>query len=269
MPAMPSLDAMMSSNAPSAYITSRDATATDNPQKQNPIPSDPTLAVHRDFDPRTNSSTCSCVFNTLHVVQQLDDDAFNITSLSLDEVLQLQKWIMSQCHKPLDCPNCKFLPTVYTVPVIICDRLVEMFECIHKRIKAASQRLSEEGGSSAQVSSNGSWALSSLDKPDRPDQLYCASSKGPASKANCNPVLFSPDFESKYSEEELAHMIRVLLKLQIRNFRTLLTRVHDTSQTGANEARRARVKSMMIRLTEAETDIDNALRVVLHNLTIN
>jgi hypothetical protein len=265
---MLSLDALMSS-APSAFPTTRDAATINNPQKQNTTPSDPTLAVRRDSDSRTNTSACSCVYNTLRVVQQLDDDAFNITSLSLDQVLQLQKWIMSQCHKPLDCPNCNLLSTVYTVLVIICDRLAEMFECIHKRIKKSSQRLSGQGVSSDQGSSNESWAPSSSGITERPEQLYCTSSKGLASKANCNPVLFSPDFKSMYSEEEQVHMIGVLLKLQMRNFRTLLARVHNASQTGANEARRARVKSIMIRLMKAETDIDNALRVVLHTFTVD
>lgn len=58
-------------------------------------------------------------------------------------------------------------------------------------------------------------------------------------------------------------MIRVLLKLQTRNFRGLLMRLdgnvsHFTNHT--NEARKSKVKSLIERLAIAEAGIDSALR---------
>lgn len=59
-------------------------------------------------------------------------------------------------------------------------------------------------------------------------------------------------------------MIRVLLKLQMRNFRGLLLRldrnVSHLTLNHTNEARKSKVKSLMERLALAEAGIDNALR---------
>lgn len=96
--------------------------------------------------------------------------------------------------------------------------------------------------------------------------LFCASTGIPASKSDCNPNLFPPDFQRGYSDEEQVHMIRVLLKLQTRNFRGLLLRLdgnvsHFTHPNHtANEARKSKVKSLIERLSLAEVGIDNALR---------
>lgn len=207
------------------------------------------------------------MYNAVRVVQQLDDDDFRITTLSLGQVLQLQKWIIAQCSKPLECVNCKLLPTVHTVLVIICDRLAEMFECIHKRIKKVNQRISGLNDSSDQ-SSSASFS-ESVPSPERSGELYCTSSRGPASKADCNPELFSNDFLAVYSSEEQVHIIRVLLKLQVRNFRTLLMRVGNASQTVGSEARKAKVKSLIVRLSGAASDIDISLRAILQLFAVS
>ncbi|KAL1988060.1 hypothetical protein VTN96DRAFT_1091 [Rasamsonia emersonii] len=216
-------------------------------QNRIPTPSNPAnLDLSRDDSTSWNSSLgCPCIHSTVRVVQQLDDDDFRITALSLDQVVQLQKWIISQCGKPLDCPNCRFLPTVHTVLVIICDRLSEMFECISKRIKRANQRLSGQASSEESTESAEPCAADS------------------SRNANCNPDLFSSEFQNTYSDEEQVHMIRVLLKLQLRNFRALLVRLDGVIQIAGSEARRSKVKSVMLRLGRAATEIDNALRVVL------
>ncbi|KAL1962643.1 hypothetical protein VTN77DRAFT_9357 [Rasamsonia byssochlamydoides] len=243
--ALLSLDALDSSNETSAQPAIQDLPISNT---QNRMPSDSASG---------NNLGCPCIHSTVRVVQQLDDDDFRITSLSLDQVVQLQKWIISQCCKPLDCPNCKFLPTVHTVLVIVCDRLSEMFECISKRIKKANERLS---GQSDQTSESTESTVS--------DYSTSSSTGCAGSNANCNPGLFSSEFQNTYTDEEQVHMIRVLLKLQLRNFRALLVRLDSVIQIAGSEARRARIKSLMLRLGRAATEIDNALRVVLQFFVI-
>jgi hypothetical protein len=80
--------------------------------------------------------------------------------------------------------------------------------------------------------------------------------------------MFSDNFRNQYSDEEQVHMIRVLLRLQSRNFHKLLLRVERTSQVAASQARGAKVESMMARLAKASADIENAWRVVFRGLTI-
>ena len=209
---------------------------------------------------------CPCMSNAVRVVQQLDDDDFRITTLPLNQVLQLQKWIIAQCCKPLDCVHCKFRPTVHTVLVIICDRLTEMFECIHKRLQRDTERIfgfSDPSGRSSSASSD------SLPSHERSGELYCVSSRGPASKANCNPELFSTELQAMYSSEEQIHVIRALLKLQIRNFRVLLMRAGNASQITGSEARKARIKSMIIRMGPAASKIDSSLQAILQFFAVN
>ena len=233
---------------------------------------------------RSGSPPCSCLSDLVRVVQQLDDDEFHITTMSLDQVLQLQKWLVFQCCKPLDCPKCLDLSTIHTVRLILCDRLTEMFECIHKRVKSASAILtgmnsdsSSHSASSQSPDSHSSHnSLHSAPPPSvaavgsgpLPAQLFCSSSGRAANAAACNPLMFSDEFRNQYSDEEQVHMIRVLLRLQIRNFQKLLLRVERTSQTVANQARASKVKSMMVRLSKAGGDIEGALRIVFQALSI-
>lgn len=201
------------------------------------------------------------------------------------------------------------MPATHTILLIICDRLAEVFECMHKRINRANQQLtpasSSKHGSGVEFSAGGaaekatgmgvgegiagrSRRLSpgtnrhstSQHTPDGPvpasrdngpglDQptfgnLFCASTGIPASESVCSPNLFAPEFQQGYSDEEQVHMIRVLLKLQMRNFRSLLLRldgnVSHLSLNHSNEARKSKVKSLVERLALAEVGIDNALR---------
>lgn len=212
-------------------------------------------------EPSSSSSSstlpdaCNCLYNTVRVVQQLDDDDFRITSMTLGQVSQLQKWIMTQCYKALDCATCKSLSPVHTVLMVVCDRLAEMFECIHKRIKKANQRLTGLSVSSDESPAPGPPTDQSG------EQLFCATSHRPAARARCNPEIFSSDFQTMYTNEEQVHMIRALLKLQVRNFRTLLTRIKNASQLV--EARRSRVEALNSRLVRAANDMENALRASL------
>lgn len=217
----------------------------------------------------TLPDACSCLYNTVRVVQQLDDDDFRITSMTLGQVSQLQKWIMTQCYKALDCPTCKSLSAVHTVLTVVCDRLAEMFECIHKRIKRSNQqltgRLSDTSSSSPSSSGQSSGQSTATNSPiDRSgEQLFCATSRRPAAQALCNTEIFSADFHQMYTNEEQVHMIRALLKLQVRNFRTLLVRIGNASQFV--EARQSRIEAMNSRLVRAANDIENALRASLQH----
>ncbi|KAK2759173.1 hypothetical protein FQN54_003273 [Arachnomyces sp. PD_36] len=205
----------------------------------------------------SSNTGCPCIHGAVRVVQQLDDDDFQLTKLTLDQVVQLQKWILSQCCKPLDCPNCRHLLTVHTVLVIICNRLSEMFECISIRIKRASQRLSGQSDPSSKSTAS----------PDSDEsEVYSTTTSGlPGTNAGCNPGLFSSEFQSRYSDEEQIHMIRVLLNLQLRNFRALLVRLDDQIQVAS---RRSKVKPVMLRLDRATTEIDIALNEVLQFFAI-
>ncbi|KAL2172744.1 hypothetical protein VTG60DRAFT_2563 [Thermothelomyces hinnuleus] len=235
-----------------------------------------------------SSPPCSCLSDLVRVVQQLDDDEFRITTLSLDQVLHLQKWLIFQCCKPLDCPKCLDLPTIHTVRLIVCDRLTEMFECIHSRIKRAGAILASQQGSdsgshsiltsslpssSASSSSSSSDSLRSVPQPPPwsaavgsgplPAQLFCRSSGRAANTVACNPLMFSDDFRSRYSDEEQVHMIRALLRLQTRDFRKLLMRLERACEGPPNQARRSKIESMVARLSKAAADTEDALRVVL------
>lgn len=229
--------------------------------------SDPGQTTSNDGISWDSSPACSCINDAVRVIQQLDDDEFNITTLSLDQVLQLQKWIIAQCCSPMECPRCVCLPAVHSVLLIICDRLTEMFECIHKRIKRANAALSELGSLQSaplppQTDELGSAA-------DARAQLFCNSTGRAAGSASCNLELFSPEFRAQYSNEEQVHMIRILLKLQIRNFRQLLSRVDNANQVAGSQARRSKVGAMVSRLGKASSDIEDALQMTLQTIAIH
>ncbi|KAK3390655.1 hypothetical protein B0H63DRAFT_519863 [Podospora didyma] len=229
---------------------------------------------------------CSCLEDLMRIIQQFADDRFHLTSLSLDQVLQIKKWVVFQCCAPLDCSRCICPNSVHTMLLIICDRLTEMFECIHKRIKRSTSAmtglpLGDLSIQPATTPSTDSLArspvpvltstpfFSSADDglPPRPPQIFCANSKGPAYLASCSSRLFSDEFRSQYSDEEQVHIIRVLLKLQVRNFRQLLVRVERSTQTQESLARKYTVESMMGRIAKSSADIDEAMHQVLQAIS--
>jgi hypothetical protein len=182
-------------------------------------------------------------------VQQLDDDEAQIRAMSLDQVLQLLKWLVFQCCKPLDCPTCPDPSAIHTVRLMLCDRLAEFFECVHLRIKRV-----------------GAILTGSCDDPciaSASSNRLCESSGLAANMATCSTLLFSDDFRTKYSDEEQIHMIRVLWRLQTRNYHKLLLRVEGASHTAANPARQSKVKTLMARLSRAAMESEEALRVVI------
>jgi len=233
---------------------------------------------------RPGSLPCACLSDLIRVVQQLDDDEFHITTLPLDQALQLQKWLVFQCCKPLDCSSCIGLASVHTVLLCICDRLTEMFECIHRRLRIGAISLyprhtdhAEAGTPSGALTSRESQSTSStpahslLDAAvgagPRPAQLFDSISGQASNISRCNPMMFSDEFRNQYSDEEQVHMIGVLLKLQVKNFRQLLARVEETRQVAANQARHLKVKAMVLRLLKASADIDSAMQQILRHVS--
>ncbi|KAK4188327.1 hypothetical protein QBC35DRAFT_451461 [Podospora australis] len=207
--------------------------------------------------PPNETTTCVCLPDLIRVIQQLRDDEFGITNLPLDQVLQLHKYLIFKCCTALDCPTCLVLSTVHTMILIICDRLTEMYECIHKRIRRAGDtlRLSDDYNSSS--------SLSESVEPS-PPQIFCSiETCESASNTRCNPEMFVDQFRVMYSNEEQVHMSHVLLKLQIRNFGQLLLRVKGSELVESSLARRAKVEALNARLNKAARDIDEALEGAL------
>jgi len=102
---------------------------------------------------------------------------------------------------------------------------------------------------------------------ESPAQLLCGSTSQAANVAACNLMLFSDDFRAQYSDEEQVHMIRVLLGLQIRNFRQLLARVGDVAQVQKSKARAAKINSMLARLGRGSSDIDAAMNAIINEIS--
>ncbi|KAF4547723.1 Hypothetical protein D9617_37g012490 [Elsinoe fawcettii] len=204
-------------------------------------------------DNRSQWLGCSCVNNALGVIQQLDDDHYRLASLSLDQVIQLQKWIHKTSEACLTCETCKHDPKALTVTVIICERLMDMFECIHRRIDQATRSVSNGRIDSADL------VHMMMEEPlGVPD-----SSSDDAGDSRCNTALFSSDFQTMYSGEEQVHMMRVLLRLQMRNLHDNLTKLKDTFDSKANRARRQKIASLLNRFSKAATAIEASLQDLL------
>ncbi|KAK0643306.1 hypothetical protein B0T16DRAFT_447289 [Cercophora newfieldiana] len=216
------------------------------------------------------STGCSCLSDLLRVMEQLDDDEFKITTLAMDHVLQLQKWIIFQCCKPLDCgQHCATLPSVNTVLLCISDRLTEMFECLYKRLKAPLLVVILKGF----VNGSNNHSPSSYEPPEstvstspaQAAQLFCSTTGQAANAAACVPALFAGELQAEYSSEEQIHMIRVLLRLQIRNFRQLLSRQERIQSV----ARKSKINSLLERLKTASSDIEGAFDTVIQFVSLN
>ncbi|KAK0630432.1 hypothetical protein B0T17DRAFT_490225 [Bombardia bombarda] len=250
-------------NSQSHTIFTRDASG--NPSQDTTsqsVSSTPVAQAVPSENQNSNSSPpqCTCTDNLVRIVQQIDDDEFRMTTLSLDHVIQLKKWLIFQCCKPLNCPQCVDAAPVHTVLLIICDRLTQIFECIHKRIERARGILA---GHISDLSDHSMPSPSS--HIPSPAQLFCSLSGGEANIASCNPKMFSDEFRAQYSDEEQVHMIRVLLGLQLRNLGQLFGRLENASQPHANLARQSRIESLKTRLAKASTDIDRTLQGVLQD----
>lgn len=197
------------------------------------------------------------------VVQKLDDDEFHLTTLALDKVLQLQKWLIFQCCRPLECPRCVEASSVHSLLLIVCDRLVEMFDCTSRRLGRI--KVTTTGGMVMQALSDviGKQPPWPEDPSATFKQLFCSVSGSPADQTECSPLVFSDDLHGQYTEEEQVHMIQGIINLHVGYFRRLLARIEGVSQLGGNKARLSRVSSISTRLDAAAAAIDLAFLKVL------
>ncbi|KAK4170009.1 hypothetical protein QBC43DRAFT_250903 [Cladorrhinum sp. PSN259] len=270
------------------------AQVSTTPSEQNPIPTPSSTVL-----PPENSTTpafqtpllqneppteplaaCTCLPDLLNVLKQLDDDTFHLSTLALDQVIQLQKWIVFQCWKPLDCPGCLFSSSSsYNLTLIICDRLIQMFECIKARINAAKEIMGLAGLATAENASTSTTTVAfeyrQVDQDEENEeeedvgsgqQLFCSLTGKPGRATKCNPLMFSDEFRNLYSHEEQVHMVHALLGLQLRNLGRLLEKIGGMVEGGGNLARQGRVRGMQERLGQAGGEIEAALKEVLAGL---
>ncbi|KPM39033.1 hypothetical protein AK830_g7535 [Neonectria ditissima] len=230
----------------------------------NPIPETPLV------QPSNQSTGCTCISDTLDVVQKLDDDYFQLRTLAFDHVLKLQKWLIFNCCKPLDCNKCTNLLQTYTIILIICDRVTEMFKCLSKRIKLP-HTIPSSGGDAMTVTPDTTTPSPSatltndeaLLSGQSAAQLFDSLSGDAGIKTRCNAEMFSPEFRAQYSYDEQLHMIRVLAKIQVRNFNQLLVRIGGMHQSQHNQARFGKICSLIKRLQESGDSMDESFRVML------
>lgn len=221
-----------------------------------------------------NVLACSCLGDTLDIVQKLDDDAFQLRTLAFDHVLKLQKWLIFHCCKPLDCDKCTNLLQTYTIILIICDRVAEMFKCLSRRIKLPLPNPTEAGDlrsiETPDMTTPSSSGTLPRDKTPLQDestaQLFDSFSGDAGIATPCNPEMFSPEFRAQYSYDEQLHMIRVLTKIQVRNFNQLLVRISELQQTQQSQARFGKIMSLIKRLQEAGASMDESFQSMLQSL---
>ena len=244
--------------------------------------------------PPPSKSCCTCIPDTLRIVQSLDDDEFRLKTLCFDEVLKLQKWIIFHCLQPLTCEPCSASSSAHTVVLVICERLTEMFTCLsrrlsHTQIDAKSvititippsppadeeeEQHPEAHAPNVLVSSSSSSPASLLDGTAPTPRLYDAESGQACTRVVCNAAMFSPEFREQYSAEEQYHMGRVLARLQMRNFGQLLVKMGDAARRQGEgrgrangAARMGKIRAMEARMREASERMEGAFGRILERL---
>ena len=220
-----------------------------------------------EYEPSLSpSKQCSCISDTLRIVQSLDDDEFRLRSLCFDEALKLQKWIIFHCLQPLTCQSCATSASAHTVVLIICERLTELFTCLSRRL--ANTHI--DASSVITINIPPSPPTEPEDKSSSPNanhptpRLYDAESGQACTRVVCNAAMFSPEFKEQYSDEEQYHMARVLAKLQVRNFSQLLSRMGNIAE--GNVARAGKIQAMKKRIQEASERMETAFDRILECL---
>ncbi|KAI9163872.1 hypothetical protein HJFPF1_05500 [Paramyrothecium foliicola] len=221
-----------------------------------------------------DGSQCSCIDDLLDIVQKLDDDEFNVRSLTFDQVLKLQKYLLFQCLQPMSCRNCSHIPRVHTLILVICDRVTWMFQCLSRRLSniqpapilAAS---SHEAQASAEGSPASFFSFKTMptDSSDwNTSQIFDRDSGRPSIAVVCNAELFSDSFRDQYSAEEQFLMIQALARIQIRNFKQLLNRVHEMPQSQRSQARLGRIQALNDRLAGSATVMEESFQSVIQDM---
>lgn len=197
----------------------------------------------------------------LDIVEKLDNDFFQLRMLPFDHVLKLQKWMLFNCCKPLECNNCENASTIFTVVLIICGRLADMCDCLSGRLHLAKATLLKNGNFAAEEETTTSSSNSAGDSPG--GHLLKSATHGAGAPTCCNYEMFSPEFRAEYSQEEQLHMIRVLAKIQVRNLNQLLMRLSETSCAQSSEATIEKIFKVTNRLKTSAESIDESLQAMI------
>lgn len=212
----------------------------------------------------------------LSIVQKLDDDEFHLRSLSVDQVLKLQKWMVFKCLAPLQCQKCGQDARTQSTILVICERMVEMFQCLSTRLTRLRQdfdlylqRNGIEAFEILQLPESLSDNSTSLEAPPPGDHdqahgtttwLYDGVTGEAGASMICTIHLFSEDFRAQYSGDEQCRMIGVLLRMQIDNCARLLQRLGSLS--ASQPARTGRIRAMERRLRDQEKTTEESLEAI-------
>lgn len=196
------------------------------------------------------ADSCSCTKNVVRVLNNIEEDHFRLLSLSLDQVVQLQKWLMFQCCTALDCPRCHADEAVHTIIHLICNRVLQIFECAARRtvkIARSAGRLPDSGQS---------------DMDDfQPSGLHSSVSGEDMDTGLCTGGICLDETGMVYSVEEQMCMVSALMKLQIRSFHGLLDWVAGLSLNSV--AKKARIAALKQRLIKAADCIEQSVNAMV------
>lgn len=218
---------------------------------------------------------CSCIDNTLDIIQRLDDDEFCLRSLAFDQVLKLQKWLVFQCLRPLQCHRCGNNARAQSAILVICERIIEMFRCLSNRLRRLLS------GLNMSVQQDGMEAFGTLQLPEPftgahagpldggpvvPGQLFDGETGQSGVLSTCTLHLFSTEFRAQYSSDEQCQMIHVLAKMQIENCARLLKRLGSMCES--HGARSGKIAAMEKRLRDAGNTTDESLEAISHAFSL-
>lgn len=231
-------------------------------------------ADHINQQSTGNPLNCTCVDELLDTVQKLDDDEFHIRTLTFDQVLKLQKFLLFQCLRPIDCARCMPIPRVHTLILVVCERVTEMFRCLCRRlghVQPFKDGISELEAQQPRDGTNSHAFFSFKNNPNSFShwgfaQIFDGESGEEGIAVVCNPEMFSHSFREQYSVEEQFQMIRVLARIQIKNFKQLLARISDMPQSRKSPARTGKVQALSTRFDDIATAMEELFEVVLRDI---
>lgn len=199
---------------------------------------------------RDNSDSCTCSQIVVQVLSNIERDVFKLAQLSVDEVVQLQKWLMYQCCTALYCPKCSSSQAVHTIVVLICERVLLMYECLAARMRRAV----EEQGLAGAATDGEDYA--SYYSPKQPNTLFSSITGQPLERARCEGGIYMSKGSNAFSSEEQLCMVHSLVKLHSSSFRSLLEWLGRMSREAGNEAQQGKVMAFDERLTLAVATFD-------------
>ena len=168
---------------------------------------------------------------------------------------------MYQCWTALECHNCHKQQHVQTILVLICERILRMYQCAAARIAKAAhvQTATNPGDATRGLDSYGDYY-----PPDQPGMLFCGLTGVSMEKAACQGSIYSGEMDTTYTVEEQVCMVHALTKLHIKSFRGLLNWIVRSCEEFGNEARRGRIVAIEERLQRAEISLDRSVEMIMN-----